>query len=109
MDYWMKMGVRTENYSALNSSFLFLLMFRLHQSQHCCAEVYNITTSQPLAQGQTRVSLCHIFELGFFSPNNIANKYVGIWHSRTGIYLRGKLYGWPIEKSLLQVQTPWLD
>ncbi|KAM5588477.1 hypothetical protein ABKV19_006760 [Rosa sericea] len=54
-------------------------MFSLHQSQHCCAEVYNITTSQPLAQGQTLVSPGHIFELGFFSPNNSANKYVGIW------------------------------
>ncbi|KAM5588475.1 hypothetical protein ABKV19_006758 [Rosa sericea] len=39
-----------------------------------------ITTSQPLAQGQTLVSPGHIFELGFFSPNNSANKYVGIWH-----------------------------
>ncbi|KAK9930147.1 hypothetical protein M0R45_027201 [Rubus argutus] len=36
------------------------------------------------AQGQTLVSSPgHIFELGFFSPNNSANKYVGIWHKNT--------------------------
>ncbi|XP_050149322.1 G-type lectin S-receptor-like serine/threonine-protein kinase At1g61480 isoform X6 [Malus sylvestris] len=32
------------------------------------------------AQGQTLFSPSHIFELGFFSPNNSENKYVGIWH-----------------------------
>ncbi|XP_050371725.1 uncharacterized protein LOC126789568 [Argentina anserina] len=43
-------------------------------------EVYNITPSHPLAEGQTVVSPGLIFELGFFSPNNSANKYVGLWH-----------------------------
>nr|XP_011461983.1 PREDICTED: G-type lectin S-receptor-like serine/threonine-protein kinase At1g61490 [Fragaria vesca subsp. vesca] len=44
------------------------------------AEVYDITTLRPLAQGQNLVSPSHVFELGFFSPNNSANKYVGLWH-----------------------------
>ncbi|KAI5331027.1 hypothetical protein L3X38_021153 [Prunus dulcis] len=59
-----------------------LFLFSLLLSQHHCAEVYNISSSQPLAQGQTLVSPCRIFELGFFSPNNNSdnNKYVGIWH-----------------------------
>ncbi|XP_021809334.1 G-type lectin S-receptor-like serine/threonine-protein kinase SD1-29 isoform X3 [Prunus avium] len=57
-----------------------LFLFSLLLSQHHCAEVYNISSSQPLAQGQTLVSPGHIFELGFFSPNNSTNKYVGIWH-----------------------------
>ncbi|KAI5331029.1 hypothetical protein L3X38_021155 [Prunus dulcis] len=59
-----------------------LFFFSLLLSQHYCAEVYNITSSQPLAQGQTLVSPGHIFELGFFSPSNNSenNKYVGIWH-----------------------------
>ncbi|ONI10183.1 hypothetical protein PRUPE_4G033000 [Prunus persica] len=59
-----------------------LFLFSLLLSQHYCAEVYNISSSQPLAQGQTLVSPGRIFELGFFSPNNNSdnNKYVGIWH-----------------------------
>ncbi|XP_021815447.1 G-type lectin S-receptor-like serine/threonine-protein kinase At1g61490 isoform X1 [Prunus avium] len=59
-----------------------LFLFSLLLSQHHCAEVYNISSSQPLAQEQTLVSPGRIFELGFFSPNNNSdnNKYVGIWH-----------------------------
>ncbi|XP_050371715.1 uncharacterized protein LOC126789562 [Argentina anserina] len=53
----------------------FLFIFSLHPPQYC-AEVYNITSSQPLAQGQVLVSPGHLFELGFFD----GNKYVGIWY-----------------------------
>ncbi|BBH00797.1 hypothetical protein Prudu_010886 [Prunus dulcis] len=55
---------------ALSSTMFILFLFSLLLSQHHCAEVYNISSSQPLAQGQTLVSPCRIFELGFFSPNN---------------------------------------
>ncbi|XP_050108984.1 G-type lectin S-receptor-like serine/threonine-protein kinase At1g61490 [Malus sylvestris] len=44
----------------------------------CAEEIYDITPSRPLAQGQTLISAGNVFELGFF--NNSANKYVGIWH-----------------------------
>ncbi|PQQ03217.1 hypothetical protein Pyn_14279 [Prunus yedoensis var. nudiflora] len=74
------MGKRTETFHAFNPSIFILLFFSLFLSQHYCAQVHNITSSQPLAEGQTLVSPGHIFELGFFSPNNSANKYVGIWH-----------------------------
>ncbi|CAL2251518.1 unnamed protein product [Prunus armeniaca] len=59
-----------------------LFLFSLLLAQHHCAEVYNISSSQPLAQGQTLVSPGRIFELGFLSPNKNSenNKYVGIWH-----------------------------
>ncbi|KAK9950508.1 hypothetical protein M0R45_005994 [Rubus argutus] len=60
-------------------SLFFLFIFSLLPSQYC-AQVYNITPSQPLAEGQTLVSPGQVFELGFFSPNNSANKYVGLWH-----------------------------
>lgn len=56
-------------------NLFFLFIFSLHTSQYC-AEVYNITSSQPLAQGQVLVSPGHLFELGFFD----GNKYVGIWY-----------------------------
>ncbi|VVA34788.1 Hypothetical predicted protein [Prunus dulcis] len=74
------MGKRTETFHAFNPSIFILFFFSLFLSQHYCAEVYNITSSQPLAEGQTLVSPGYIFELGFFSPNNSSNKYVGIWH-----------------------------
>ncbi|XP_020417194.1 G-type lectin S-receptor-like serine/threonine-protein kinase SD1-29 [Prunus persica] len=67
------MGKRTETFHAFNPSIFILFFFSLFLSQHYCAEVYNITSSQPLAEGQTLVSPGHIFELGFFSPNNSAN------------------------------------
>ncbi|XP_062013328.1 G-type lectin S-receptor-like serine/threonine-protein kinase At1g61370 isoform X1 [Rosa rugosa] len=53
----------------------FLFIFSLLLSQYG-AEVYNITSSQPLAPGQILVSPGHLFELGFFD----SDKYVGIWH-----------------------------
>ncbi|KAK9942367.1 hypothetical protein M0R45_008036 [Rubus argutus] len=77
----MQMGTRTRSFSASNSSMFFFLFFFSLLSSNChCAEVYEITPSHPLPQGQTLVSPAHIFELGFFSPNNSADKYVGIWH-----------------------------
>ncbi|PRQ57797.1 putative protein kinase RLK-Pelle-DLSV family [Rosa chinensis] len=57
----------------------FSFIFSLLPSQYG-AEVYNITPSHPLSEGQTLVSPGLIFELGFFSPNSSGNKYVGIWH-----------------------------
>ncbi|XP_024196128.1 G-type lectin S-receptor-like serine/threonine-protein kinase At1g61500 [Rosa chinensis] len=77
------MDIRTRSFCALHGSmffFLLIFIFSFLPSRYHCAEVDGITLSQPLAQGQTLVSPGHIFELGFFSPNNYANKYVGIWH-----------------------------
>ncbi|PRQ52859.1 putative protein kinase RLK-Pelle-DLSV family [Rosa chinensis] len=76
------MGSGAESLSILNFSMFFLFIFSLLPSHFYCAEVevYNITPSQPLAHGQILVSYGRIFELGFFSPNGSANKYVGLWH-----------------------------
>ncbi|KAM5588487.1 G-type lectin S-receptor-like serine/threonine-protein kinase [Rosa sericea] len=60
-------------------TLFFLLISSFLPSQYG-AEVYNITPSHPLAEGQTLVSPGQIFELGFFSPNSSVNKYVGLWH-----------------------------
>ncbi|CAH8256238.1 unnamed protein product [Arabidopsis lyrata] len=38
-----------------------------------------ITPTSPLSTGQTLSSPNGVFELGFFSPNNSQNLYVGIW------------------------------
>ncbi|XP_070678937.1 G-type lectin S-receptor-like serine/threonine-protein kinase At1g61500 [Malus domestica] len=76
------MGFRTETIGSIfGSTMFFLIFFSLLLSQHHCAEVYEITPSQPFSQTQTLVSPSRIFELGFFSPNGSVNKYVGIWHT----------------------------
>ncbi|PON85819.1 LOW QUALITY PROTEIN: Tyrosine-protein kinase [Trema orientale] len=55
------------------------LLFCMLPSRYCY-EIYNITSTRALSQGQTLVSSNQIFELGFFTPNNSANQYVGIWY-----------------------------
>ncbi|KAG1368212.1 receptor-like serine/threonine-protein kinase SD1-8 [Cocos nucifera] len=39
-----------------------------------------ITPNTPLSDGQTLVSAGGNFELGFFSPGNLKNRYLGIWY-----------------------------
>ncbi|PRQ36257.1 putative non-specific serine/threonine protein kinase [Rosa chinensis] len=60
-------------------TLIFLFIFSLLPSQYG-AEVYNITSSHPLSDGETLVSPGLIYELGFFSPKSSANKYLGLWH-----------------------------
>ncbi|XP_042520163.1 putative G-type lectin S-receptor-like serine/threonine-protein kinase At1g61610 isoform X4 [Macadamia integrifolia] len=40
----------------------------------------NITRGQLVTDGQTIISVGKKFELGFFSPGNSTNRYVGIWY-----------------------------
>ncbi|KAL9310284.1 G-type lectin S-receptor-like serine/threonine-protein kinaseRLK-Pelle-DLSV family [Arabidopsis thaliana] len=42
-----------------------------------------ITTESPLSMGQTLSSANEVYELGFFSPNNTQDQYVGIWFKDT--------------------------
>ncbi|XP_062086978.1 uncharacterized protein LOC133793695 [Humulus lupulus] len=71
------MGAKDRDSIALFFRALFHLV-----SFKCCSAIYNITSSQALSQGQTLVSSNQVFELGFFTPNNTANKYVGIWYKQ---------------------------
>ncbi|KAI3676500.1 hypothetical protein L1987_86110 [Smallanthus sonchifolius] len=47
-----------------------------------CAAVDTIAANQTLKDGDTIVSAGDNFELGFFSPNNSNNRYLGIWYKR---------------------------
>ncbi|CAN0896938.1 Receptor-like serine/threonine-protein kinase SD1-8 [Linum grandiflorum] len=47
---------------------------------HLCFASDRITPDQPLRSNQTIVSAGGVFELGFFSPANSTNSYVGIWY-----------------------------
>ena len=44
-----------------------------------------ITPSQPVKDPETIVSAGNKFELGFFSPANSTNRYVGIWYSNISV------------------------
>ncbi|KAF7822807.1 G-type lectin S-receptor-like serine/threonine-protein kinase [Senna tora] len=44
------------------------------------SNVNTITLSQPLEDGATLVSPNGTYELGFFTPGNSPNRYVGIWY-----------------------------
>ncbi|XP_056864770.1 G-type lectin S-receptor-like serine/threonine-protein kinase At1g61480 [Raphanus sativus] len=57
------------------TGFAFLLLFTMLLSFSHAA----ITPTSPLSIGQTLSSSDDIYELGFFSPNNTQDQYVGIW------------------------------
>ncbi|PON45409.1 S-receptor-like serine/threonine-protein kinase [Trema orientale] len=62
--------------SLLFPTYVLLCLF---PSQYC-NETYNITQFKAVSIGQTIVSPNQKFELGFFSPNNSRNQYIGIWY-----------------------------
>ncbi|XP_055961314.1 G-type lectin S-receptor-like serine/threonine-protein kinase SD1-29 isoform X2 [Mercurialis annua] len=61
-------------------AFLWFFLFNLFFSLAYCSVIYNVTSSRAVTPAQTLSSPNHIFELGFFTPNNSHNHYVGIWY-----------------------------
>ncbi|VVB04394.1 unnamed protein product [Arabis nemorensis] len=59
--------------------FTCLLLFTMLLSVSYAA----ITPTSPLLIGQTLSSSSEVYQLGFFSPNNTHNQYVGIWLKAT--------------------------
>ncbi|CAN1164814.1 G-type lectin S-receptor-like serine/threonine-protein kinase At4g27290 [Linum perenne] len=55
-----------------------LLLLYIHSA--LCLAVDRITPTQPLLRNQTLVSAAGVYELGFFSPGNSKNSYLGIWY-----------------------------
>ncbi|CAN8324408.1 unnamed protein product [Cochlearia groenlandica] len=62
--------------------FASLLLFTIFTS----FSLAGITRESPLSIGQSLSSSNRVYELGFFSPNNSRNQYVGIWFK--GIFPR---------------------
>ncbi|KAF3654933.1 G-type lectin S-receptor-like serine/threonine-protein kinase [Capsicum annuum] len=56
------------------SQFLFMLL--------TSAALDTITTDKSIRDGDTIVSAGGVYELGFFSPGNSKNRYVGIWYKK---------------------------
>ncbi|XP_022877603.1 G-type lectin S-receptor-like serine/threonine-protein kinase At4g27290 isoform X1 [Olea europaea var. sylvestris] len=61
------------------SLLIFVLTF-LMSIQKISNQTDTITTTKILRDGKTIVSSGGIFELGFFSPGNSKNRYVGMWY-----------------------------
>ncbi|KAF8395142.1 hypothetical protein HHK36_019083 [Tetracentron sinense] len=47
------------------------------------ADTITPTQSITVSDGQTLVSSAQTFELGFFSPGNSKNNYIGIWYKNS--------------------------
>ncbi|PON35823.1 S-locus glycoprotein [Parasponia andersonii] len=47
-----------------------------------CTSLNTITPDQPLKDGDVLVSTRNTFALGFFSPSNSNNRYIGIWYNK---------------------------
>ncbi|KAG9454332.1 hypothetical protein H6P81_007236 [Aristolochia fimbriata] len=72
------MGIRSFNLVSTISTFTLLVSFLRFSFA-----INSIQSGQSIRdRGETLVSASRTFELGFFSPNSSANRYVGIWYTR---------------------------
>ncbi|KAF5794680.1 putative protein kinase RLK-Pelle-DLSV family [Helianthus annuus] len=58
----------------------FIIVFILLQSD--CVALDIISANQVIKYGKTIISSGSMFELGFFSPGNSKNQYLGIWYKK---------------------------
>ncbi|QHN95910.1 G-type lectin S-receptor-like serine/threonine-protein kinase At4g27290 isoform X1 [Arachis hypogaea] len=58
--------------------FFYLLLFTIPKTT---AANHTISHSQSLTENQTLLSINTTFQLGFFTPNNSKNRYLGIWYN----------------------------
>lgn len=73
--------------SSRSLKFVFLVLYLLN----CfilwigCLGIDTVSLSQQVTDGQTLVSAGDVFELGFFSPDNLTDaRYVGMWYKKHG-------------------------
>lgn len=59
-------------------------MFAHHQKS--CYAADTLTVDESLRDGDTLTSTGESFELGFFSPGNSTNRYVGIWYKNVSVF-----------------------
>ncbi|THG17324.1 G-type lectin S-receptor-like serine/threonine-protein kinase At1g61550 isoform X1 [Camellia sinensis] len=70
------MGIRNR-FACVFLSFSLFLFFLMVPSE---SATDTITQSQPMSIAQTLISSGQVFELGFFTPGNSSNLYIGIWY-----------------------------
>ncbi|KAL2496234.1 G-type lectin S-receptor-like serine/threonine-protein kinase [Forsythia ovata] len=83
-----------------DTSFILVLTSLLSILKICTA-IDTINTTQFLRDGDTLVSSGGVFELGFFSPGNSKNRYVGIWYKK----IPGNTVVWVANKEIPLTST----
>ncbi|XP_060969556.1 G-type lectin S-receptor-like serine/threonine-protein kinase At1g11410 [Cannabis sativa] len=58
----------------------FTIILTILPFSSCRSLINTITPNQALQDGDLLISTRNIFALGFFSPRNSLNRYVGIWY-----------------------------
>ncbi|KAL9265700.1 G-type lectin S-receptor-like serine/threonine-protein kinase-like protein [Drosera capensis] len=75
----------------MSSSAVLNFIIRMWEEAMLAMEAYEIYTldtinvSHPVYDGETLVSACGNFELGFFSPANSSWRFVGIWYKKISV------------------------
>ncbi|XP_022753210.1 G-type lectin S-receptor-like serine/threonine-protein kinase At4g27290 [Durio zibethinus] len=75
---WQRFNVNCQLKSSLACLFFYLLMFL--SIMKLSFAVDTIAAAQSISDGQTLVSSSQSFELGFFSPGNSKNRFLGVWY-----------------------------
>ncbi|KAJ8629029.1 hypothetical protein MRB53_022352 [Persea americana] len=75
-------AVKCSNMGKIAATVGFLLYANLLYVQNCTANGTILATNDTLKDGDTLVSEGEDFVLGFFSPHNSTNRYVGIWYNK---------------------------
>ncbi|RWR84406.1 G-type lectin S-receptor-like serine/threonine-protein kinase [Cinnamomum micranthum f. kanehirae] len=76
------MGIN--NIAKIAATVAFLVFANLCYMQTCTAIGSILATNNTIKDGDTLVSGGGDFALGFFSPQNSTNRYVGIWYNKIG-------------------------
>ena len=74
------MGIN--NKAKIAATIAFLLFAHLCYMQTCTAIGTILATNNTIKDGDTLVSEREDFALGFFSPQNSTNRYIGIWYNK---------------------------
>ncbi|KAI3862948.1 hypothetical protein MKW92_023270 [Papaver armeniacum] len=78
--YYLYVRLVPFSFSSLTTLLYLLMVF-----QNCSAKESTMTPTQFITDSQTLTSSGEIFQLGFFSPVNSTNRYVGIWYNKISV------------------------
>ncbi|XP_076926194.1 G-type lectin S-receptor-like serine/threonine-protein kinase At4g27290 [Bidens hawaiensis] len=68
--------------SVTKTKWIFVFLVVPYVSLTCCYAANILSANQTIRYNETIVSPQETFELGFFSPGNSTNHYVGIWYKK---------------------------
>ncbi|XP_059668745.1 G-type lectin S-receptor-like serine/threonine-protein kinase At1g11330 [Cornus florida] len=71
--------------SLMTLLLIHVLIFYCSCSIQFCNAIDTITSTQPVNDPETIVSSGATYKLGFFSPDNYTNRYVGIWYNEISV------------------------